>query len=68
MTPPAGVDLFLGQSHAELGIGAERAEKAGQRREVADLDLVGLAVTIAGNPSAEAPANAALAFNRVRRL
>ena len=42
MTPPACVDLFLGHADAERGIVAERAEKTGQRREVADLDLVGL--------------------------
>src|SRR6202035_3076858 len=39
------VDFFLGEPHAELGVGAERAEKAGQRREVADLDFLGLAIT-----------------------
>ena len=36
------VDLLLGHSDAQLGVGAERTEKAGQRREVADLDLVRL--------------------------
>jgi len=35
------VDFFFGLLEAELGVGAERAEKAGQRREMADLDLVG---------------------------
>jgi len=45
ITPPGLVDFFFGHSHAERGIGAERAEKAGQRRQVADPDLLGLAVT-----------------------
>src|SRR6266436_5203733 len=38
------VDFLLRHANAELGIGAERAEKAGQRRQVADLYLLGLAV------------------------
>ena len=37
------VDLLLGHAEAELGVGAERAEEAGQRRQMPDLDLVGLA-------------------------
>ena len=37
------VDLFFGLLDAELCVGAEGAEKAGQRRQMADLDLVGLA-------------------------
>ena len=47
------------------GVFAERAEKAGQRREMADLDLVDWLRTIAGKPSADAPAAAAPAFNTV---
>ncbi len=38
------VDFFHGQFHTEGGVSAERAEKAGQRREMADFDLFGLAV------------------------
>jgi hypothetical protein len=37
------VDFFLRHAKAELGIGAERAEKTGQRRQMADFDLLGLA-------------------------
>jgi hypothetical protein len=48
--------------------GAERAEEAGQRRQMADFDLLGLGWTMDGSPSVEAPAKAALAFNNVRRL
>ena len=33
------VDLFGRHLHAELGVAADRAEKAGQRHQMADLDL-----------------------------
>ena len=36
------VDLFGGELHAELGIAADRAEKAGQRRQMSDFDFGGL--------------------------
>ena len=37
-----GIDLFGCELHPELGIAADGAEKAGQRHEMADLDLRGL--------------------------
>ncbi len=36
------IDLFRGEFDAELGVAADRAEKAGQRHEMSDLDPGGL--------------------------
>src|SRR5262249_12442573 len=38
-----GVDLLLGHSEAQLRVGTKSAKEAGERRQVPDLDLVGLA-------------------------